>query len=136
MAFFGLPRGRSDFERTQIALRNTVARLSYDKVPINDESLRPFLKQLWNFAKEADEKVWTFDTPGQGAPGRLYMGLMGGMTIIHPLSKAFQAKLLERFSRIEIERAKPVFVLGKGGLCTLYFENVWVPSAALDGLKH
>jgi hypothetical protein len=128
--------GRSEFERQQLALQQTIRRLGYDRVPVNDETLRPFLKALWDFAKGHHEKVWTFDTPGQGPPGRLYMGLVGGMTIIHPLSRSFQAKLLTMYSRAEIERAKPVFQLGKGGQCTLYFEGVWVPAEALDGRTH
>jgi len=128
--------GRSDFERAQRGLQQTIERAGFDKMPINDETLRPFLKVLWNFAKAHDERVWTFDTPSDGPPGRLFHGLVGGVTIIHPLSKALQAKLLKEFPRNEIERAKPVIQLQKGGQMAVYFSGVWTPIAALDNQTH
>jgi hypothetical protein len=125
--------GRSEFEKIQRDIARTVKRLGYDKMPLNDETLRPFLAALWEFAHANGTKLYTADTPAH--PGKLFQCLISDDPfVLKALANKLQEELLAKFPRAEVDRAKPVFVVGKTSV--LYFEAVYTPLEALDGRKH
>jgi len=128
--------GASDFEKWQRELAQTVKRVGFDNLPINDETLRPFLLTLWGFGQAQKEKIWSIDTPGEGPPGRIFQAIVGPVQVAFPLSKKLHEILLEKFAREEIKRAKPVFQLQASGTAAFYFSGVWTPVEALGGQRH
>lgn len=125
--------GRSDFEKAQLDLQRTVKRLGFDKMPLNDEKWRPLMAMLWGFTEARGQMVHVFDMAQY--PGRLYCGVVGNDAIVlKKFANDLQAALLRAFPREYVTEAHPVFTIGKLSLC--YFENVWTPSAALDGRRH
>jgi hypothetical protein len=105
----------------------------FDQVPINDETLRPFLQTLWNIGEKNGEVVWCFDTPE--FPDRIYHGLRGDPKKVDKIALKLQAELLVKFSRAEIRRAKPVYIKGTN-TSMLHFEGVWIPKAALASRRN
>lgn len=126
--------GRSELEKLQTALQRTVARLGYDKIPLNDDSLRPFLEVLWRHGTAHGLMVYMGDIPKK-FPGRFFCCLTTDDVFkMKAVSDAIGAELKARFSTEEIRRAVPVIKIGSPAVC--YFEGIWTPADALDGRMH
>ena len=125
--------GKSQFEKDQQDLQKLVKELGFDGLPINDESLRPFLAFLWGFGEARGHKVWTFDQP-RDYPDRLYHGLVGSVVPLKSLADDMAEALKKSPLWGDIGRAKPVFTVGR--IATCYFEGVWTPKSALASRRH
>lgn len=126
-------RGKSQFEQDQLDLQRMVQKVGFDDLPINDESLRPFLKQLWDTGQRHGYKVFTFDIPQQW-PDRFFHGLLGSAVQLKKVADEIQFDLLKVYTPEQIARAVPVFKVAKMSVC--YFEGVWTPKAALASRRH
>lgn len=116
------------FQREQEALAAMVKRVGWDALPLNDDSLRPFLAKLWDAGASSGMKVWSFDRPDQGITDRLYHGLIASRSKLEPVAQKLQTELMAIYSREEIARALPIFNPSKPAV--LYFEGVWTPKSA------
>lgn len=117
------------FRRDQKAIADLVVASGFDHVPLNDDTLRPFLTRMWDAATRHDITVWVFDVPQ--FPERLYHGLRGSKKQMMAVAKELQSELLTNYPREEIARARPIVTVAK--VTTLYFEGVWIPKAVLKG---
>lgn len=126
-------RGKSRFEQEQRDLQRLVREFGYDSLPINDETLRPFLAFLWGFGEARGYKVHTFDIPPRYTD-RLFHGLIGSAIPLKSLADDMAEALKRSPLWADIGRAKPVFTIGRTSSC--YFEGVWTPKAALASRRH
>jgi hypothetical protein len=124
---------KGEFERDQDALQRLVNKVGFDALPVNDDTLRPFLAFLWGFGEARGYKVFTFDEP-RLHPDRLYHGLMGSASPLKSLADDMAEALKKGPLWPDIGRAKPVFKVGRISVC--YFEGVWTPKAALASRRH
>ena len=128
--------GGNEFERTQRDLAALVHKVGFDDLPLNDDTLRPFLLLLWDFCQRHQERLWTFDLASGATAGRLYHGLAKATWCrsrsLH--TKLIDRELTEKFPLAEIRRAKPIFTIGNPSV--VYFEGVWTPAAALASRRH
>ena len=121
-------------ERTQRDLAALVHKVGFDDLPLNDDTLRPFLLLLWDFCQRHQERLWTFDLASGATAGRLYHGLAGNLVPLKALHTKLDRELTEKFPLAEIRRAKPIFTIGNPSV--VYFEGVWTPAAALASRRH
>ena len=129
--------GKSEFERTQLDLQALVRKIGFDNLPLNDETLRPALKILWDFAQAHNERVWVFDMADNDVSrGQLHHALMGDVVKCGALSRELGELLEANLSKEDLKRLHPVFTLKSGGGAILYFEGVYIPTAALASKRH
>ncbi len=130
----GRKGGRSEFEKIQRQLQRTVERLGYDKLPLSDESLRPFLEILWRIGRARGLAVNTIDIEKYAGERLYYALLTDDAPKLMRIANEIKVELLVKYSLEEIKRAVPVILPSKTSV--LYFEGVWTPVEALDGRHH
>ena len=124
----GTSRGLSEFQTAQRDLQAMVKRLGHNKLPLNDDTLRPFLAHLWTFAEKRNVQISTFNIPRE-SHDQLYCGPVGDLVPIMAMAGALMQELYATFAPGEIVRARLTVAAGK--TAALYFASVWTPMESL-----
>lgn len=124
---------KDQFVQEQRDLQRLVKNIGFDNLPINDESLRPFLLQLWETGERHGYKIIVFDVP-QMWSDRFFFGLSGTAVQLKKVADELQLDLLKTYTREQIDRVVPVFTIGKISVC--YFQGIWTPKEVLLSRRH